>query len=81
MQYPEMMLWILMIAGIGGAGTPNQGWFAALLADACLASGLLARDEIAMGLKGFLWSNQYLGSVSLGFWDDVVRAQGAKGWG
>jgi hypothetical protein len=80
-QYPDMMLWVLMIGGIGGVGTPDQRWFAEMLADACLAAGVRARTEIASTLANFLWTDQYLGSVSVGFWDDVMRAQGAKGWG
>lgn len=81
MQYPDMMLWILMIGGVGGVGTPNQVWFAKLLADACLAMGVQARTEIAFTLADFLWSDQYHGPVSIEFWNDVMAAQGEKGWG
>lgn len=80
-QYPDMVLWILMIGGIGGVGTPNQRWFAERLADACLAAGVRARTEIASTLANFLWTDQYLGSVSVEFWNDVMSAQGANGWG
>ena len=70
-----------MIGGIGGVGTPDQRWFAETLADACHAAGMRARTEIASTLANFLWTDQYLGSVSVEFWDDVMRAQVAKGWG
>jgi hypothetical protein len=80
-QYPDMVLWILMIGGIGGVGTPDQRWFAERLAYACLAAGVRARTEIASTWANFLWTDQYLGSVSVEFWNDVTRAQGAKGWG
>jgi hypothetical protein len=31
-QYPEVMLWILIMGGVGGSGTLNRGWFANVLA-------------------------------------------------
>jgi hypothetical protein len=80
-QYPDMILWILMQGGLGGVGTPNQLWFAELLADVCFSSGVRARSEIASALADFLWTDQYIGPVSVGFWNDVVVAQAAKGWG
>jgi len=80
-QYPDMMLWILMIGGLGGIGTPDQGCYAGLLADACLAVGVRTRDELMAALKGFLWSDQYLGPVAGEFWNDVTTAQLAEGWG
>jgi hypothetical protein len=80
-QYPDMMLWILMLGGVGGVGTPNQRGFAELLADACCAAGVRARTEIAATLADFLWTDQYVGTVSVAFWNDVIAAQSAKGWG
>jgi Fungal specific transcription factor domain len=80
-QYPDMMLWVLMIGGIGGVGTQDQKWFAELFADACLAAGVTARAEITAALADFLWSDQYLGPICAEFWNDVIMAQVAKGWG
>jgi len=80
-KYPEMILWILIMGGIGGMGTENQGWYAKLLVDACLISGVRARTEIAFTLVDFLWNEQYFGPVSVGFWNDVAAAEGSKGRG
>jgi hypothetical protein len=79
-QYPEMILWILMMGGIGGVWTLNQAWFANLLVDACLVSGVRPKTDIAFTLADFLWTDQYLDPLSsMGFWKKVAIAQGAKG--
>jgi hypothetical protein len=78
-QYPDMVLWVLMLGGIGGIGTLNQGWFAELLAGGCVAAGVKARTEIASTLADFLWTDQYIDPVSVEFWNNVIAAQGAKG--
>jgi hypothetical protein len=78
-QYPDMMLWILVVGGIGGIGTPNQWWYAGLLVDACLAMGVRTREELVATLADFLWSDQYLGPVAVKFWNDVIKSQGADG--
>ncbi|KAE9372407.1 hypothetical protein N431DRAFT_536206 [Stipitochalara longipes BDJ] len=80
-QYPDMLLWILMIGGLGGVGTPNQAWYAGLLADACFALGVRARTDFVAMLMDFLWSDQYLGPVSVEFWNEVTKAQGGRGLG
>jgi hypothetical protein len=77
-QYPEMMLWILMVGGFGGIGTPNRGWFANLLAEVCSMSGLRGGDEISFTLAEFLWCELYRGPFTMGFWNDVAVAQGVE---
>jgi hypothetical protein len=34
--YPEMLLWIIMMGGLGSIGTEEQEWFSELLAEFCL---------------------------------------------
>jgi len=75
-EYPEMMLWIILVGGLGSTGTPNRGWYADLLAQACMASGLRGGNAIAYALAEFLWSELYRSPVTMGFWNDVARAQG-----
>jgi hypothetical protein len=75
-QYPEMMLWILIIGGLGGIGTSCQGWFANLVAEVCSVSGLRGGNEVAFTLVEFLWSELYRSPVTMGFWNDVAVAQG-----
>ena len=77
-KYPEMILWILMLGGIGGVRTPNQAWCANLLVDACIVSGVRTRTEIALSLAEFLWTDLYLGPFSMGFWNKFGAAQIAR---
>jgi hypothetical protein len=75
-QYPEMMLWILIMGGLGGIGTSSRGWFANLVSEVCSVSGLRGGNELAFTLAEFLWSELYRSPVTMGFWNDVAVAQG-----
>lgn len=77
-EYPEMMLWILLMGGLGSMGTLNPGWYAGLLAQICIASGLRG-NAIAYALAESLWSELYHSPVTIGFWNDVARAQAMEG--
>jgi hypothetical protein len=77
-KYPEMILWILMLGGIGGVNTPNQAWCANRLVDACLVSGVRTKAEVALSLTEFLWTDQFLGPFSMGFWNKFGAAQDAR---
>jgi hypothetical protein len=80
-ECPEMMLWILLMGGLGSTGTPNRSWYADLLAKACIAAGLRGGNAIAYALAEFLWSELYRSPVTMGFWNDVAGAQGVdKGY-
>jgi hypothetical protein len=78
-QYPEMILWILLIGGLGSTGTPNRGWYAGLFAQTCVVLGLRGGDAIAYALTEFLWSELYCSPMTIGFWNDVATAQGMEG--
>jgi hypothetical protein len=78
-EYPEMMLWILMMGGLGSAGTPNRGWYANLLAEACMASKHRGANAVVFGLTEFLWSESYRSPHTMGFWNDVAKVQGLDG--
>ena len=73
--YPEMILWIIMIGGLGSLGTKDQGWFIKLLAKSCRAAGIAGTPELALSLTEFLWSEFYLGTIFNEFWDDFAVAQ------
>jgi hypothetical protein len=77
--YPEMMLWILLMGGLGSSGGPNRGWYAKLFAEICMAMGLRGGNSIAYALAEYLWSDLYRSPVTVGFWNDVARAQGMEG--
>jgi hypothetical protein len=74
LQYPEMMLWILLMGGFGSVGTENQWWFAKLVAEACLAQGIARKTEIAFFLTEFFWTDLYLYPMHTEFWDDISTA-------
>lgn len=73
--YPEMMIWIIMAGGLASNTTDNQGWFAKLFAESCLAVGIKRMNELALFLTDFLWSDSYLDSAWSEFWDDFAAAQ------
>jgi hypothetical protein len=74
LQYPEMMLWVLIMGGLGSIGTDDQWWFAKLVAEACLAQGIANTSEIAFFLSEFFWTDLYLYPMCSEFWDDVTMA-------
>lgn len=78
--YPEMMLWIIMIGGLGSLGTEDQGWFIKLLAESCRVAGIAETAELAVFLTEFLWSEFYLGPIFNEFWDDFAVAQACGSW-
>ncbi|KAH8782098.1 hypothetical protein BGZ57DRAFT_852885 [Hyaloscypha finlandica] len=78
-EYPEMVLWILLMGGLGSSGTPNSLWYAKLFAEICISSGLRGGNAISHALAGFLWTELYRTPVTIGFWSDVARAQGIEG--
>jgi hypothetical protein len=73
--YPEMMLWVIMIGGLGSIGTEDQAWYIRVLAQFCFATGIAGMDEIALSLTEFVWSEFYQGSIFDEFWKDyaIVR--------
>jgi hypothetical protein len=75
-EYPNMTLWVLLMGGLGSSGTPNRGWYAKLFAETCITAGLRRGNAIAYSLAEFMWSDLYLSPVTIGFWNDVARAQG-----
>lgn len=78
-QYPELMLWVLVMGGLGGAGTENQSWFAGLLAEAARVAGVCGRREVEMCVGEWLWTRLYADEVSAGFWGDFAVCQGVEG--
>ncbi|KAH7418610.1 hypothetical protein BKA64DRAFT_205185 [Cadophora sp. MPI-SDFR-AT-0126] len=76
LQYPEMLLWILVMGGIGAADTSVQQNFAAMLAESCLALGLVGISEIALMLEDFLWFEAYCSPSTMALWSAVAVEQG-----
>lgn len=77
-QYPEMMLWILLMGGLSGCPLSERVWFAKRVADCCLELGLHGADQIAFLLEDFLWSELYRSPVTRRFWTEVAKAQGRE---
>ncbi len=63
-----------MIGGFGSIGTDNQWWYAKLVAESCLATGIAKTNEIAFFLTEFFWTDLYIYPVYTEFWDDVCVA-------
>jgi hypothetical protein len=75
-EYPEMMLWILLMGGLGSSSTADRQWYAKLLVEACVISGLRGVNNITSMLAEFLWTELYRSPTTFRFWNDVTKAQG-----
>lgn len=73
LRYPEMMLWILIMGGLGAIGTDNQWWFAKLVAEMCHTTGIARTTEISFFLMEFFWTDLYLYPTYTEFWNDVAE--------
>lgn len=75
-QYPEMMLWTLIMGGLSGNPLSERVWFAKKVSDFCLELEIRGGDGIACFLEEFLWSQLYRSPVTRRFWEQVAKAQG-----
>ncbi|KAH9212873.1 hypothetical protein DL95DRAFT_524810 [Leptodontidium sp. 2 PMI_412] len=75
LQYPEMVLWTLIMGGLGAMGTQTQQNFATILAQSCLALGLVGVSEIAFMVEDFLWCDMYCSPTTMAFWNAVAIEQ------
>jgi len=69
-----MMLWILIIGGMGAINTDSQWWYAQLVAKSCLSIGILKTSEISFFLQEFFWTDLYLFEIFKDFWEDIGTA-------
>jgi hypothetical protein len=77
-QYPELLMWVCIMGGIGGVGTENQIWFAGLLAKAASGAGIVGLGGVKMVVGEWLWTRLYVDELSEGFWADFDVAQGME---
>jgi hypothetical protein len=92
MIFPEMMLWILLMAGFGSVGTGNEGMFAKAIASqvTILSHGKGDEDEdegevnvaveIEKLLRRFIWFDGYKGPEMKAFWDQVTGGGEEERW-
>ena len=71
MQYPTMMLWILVLSGLSAVGSADELYFSSLVAELSSGIGVRGADQIAAVLEEFLWTALYLRSAADGFWKQV----------
>jgi hypothetical protein len=74
-EFPQMMLWVILMGGLGGIGTVERQWFTNLLIDTCRASAIRGTGAIETALSEFLWSDLYRSPITTEFWDGVALAQ------
>ncbi len=79
--FPELMLWVFIMAGIGGIKTPNREYFARLTAQSSRQLGVDDADQLAGYLGEWLWSQLYRAPVTSNFWSAVGVARGKVGTG
>jgi len=78
-QYPEMILWVLVMGGIGGFGSSGQIWWANQVASLCVSLKIRGGVEISAILREFLWTELYQSPAIEKFWTHVAEAQGIVG--
>jgi hypothetical protein len=78
LQYPELLMWVCIMGGLGGVGTENQIWFAGLLAKAASGASIAGLGDVEMVVREWLWTRLYVDELSEGFWADFDVAQGME---
>jgi hypothetical protein len=74
-KFPEMVLWSILMGGLGCIGTDNRQWFTNTLVDTCFASSIRGMNAIEAALSEFLWSDLYRSPITAEFWDAMALAQ------
>ncbi|KAL2072613.1 hypothetical protein VTL71DRAFT_11956 [Oculimacula yallundae] len=72
--YPELWVWVLVMAGIGGVRTDERMFFAGLARDFCDGLEIRGADGVESFLKGWLWCEMYRASNTEAFWKDFREA-------
>jgi len=73
-EFPQMVLWSILMGGLGCTGTVNRQWFTNTLVDTCRASSIRGLNTIEAALSEFLWSDLYRSPISTEFWDAMALA-------
>jgi hypothetical protein len=76
-QFPEFMMWILIMGGLSGSPSMERVWFANHVACFCQQLGICSGNQINSLLDSFLWSELYRSPVTQRFWTSVAKAQGS----
>jgi hypothetical protein len=78
-NYPELMMWIYIMGGLGSVGTDNQGRFASMLTEAVRSAGGVEIRDLEIISGDWLWTKLYVDALSEGFWADFEGAVGGRG--
>lgn len=68
--YPELCLWIYIMAGIGTIGTEDRIYFARLARDFCEGIEASGVDGVEGFLREWMWCEAYTGACTEAFWVD-----------
>jgi hypothetical protein len=74
-EFPQMVLWLILMGGLGCIGTDNRQWFTNTLVDTCRASAIRGVNAMEAALSEFLWSDLYRSPITTEFWDAMALAQ------
>lgn len=79
--YPELFLWILLMAGLGSIDfdSGQDIGFATLLAEMCILLGIEDMDGLRGFLEGWMWVEMYRSPITVPFWREVTIATVARG--
>ncbi|KAG4437889.1 hypothetical protein IFR05_006608 [Cadophora sp. M221] len=75
-RYPELCLWMYIMAGIGAIGTEDRIYFAGLARDFCEEVEVSGVDGVESFLREWMWCEGYIGAFTEAFWVDF-RGDGA----
>lgn len=72
---PTMLLWVLLMGGIGAVEAETQHWYGLRMAAICQGLGLYTDESVQHHLTHFLWSERYYNFQAFGVWVELAMAR------
>lgn len=70
-RVPRVMLWALLMGGVGASDEENRGWYISRINSLCSKMGLEGQGRVYQGLSPLLWSRYYDRFLTLLIWTTV----------
>lgn len=68
-QFPDMMGWVLLMAGVGSMGAGHAEFCVGLFVQAIARSGFRSAAQLESAMGNFMWFDSYRGEEMVGFWE------------
>lgn len=74
-QFPEMMGWILLMAGAGSMGAEHSEFCVGLFVQVITRFGFRTASQLESAMGAFMWFDAYGGEDTAGFWERVAAVK------